>query len=132
MLSGLEEIADRPDEDEPADDHERIRQRVAARDARKRATRGFARGGNLFGALLNGVRDGTGVEVVAVRVLWWRERCIAIAVGGLSGRGLAGRAMHVESVLDQRHAETGPRPVFGCVGGVKEVGEEEADEREGH
>ena len=42
------------------------------------------------------------------------------------------RAFHVEAVLDESEAEAGARAVFGGVGGVEEVGEEEADELEGH
>lgn len=50
---------------------------------------------------------------------------------GIRGASAAGAA-HIEAVLDEGDAETGARAVLGGVGGVQEVGEEEANELEGH
>jgi hypothetical protein len=58
-------------------------------------------------------------------------RKLGVGVCGWSGRG-GGATLHVEAVLDQGEAEAGPGPVLGCVAAVEQVGEQEADELEGH
>ena len=54
-------------------------------------------------------------------LLWWRRsasqrRC----------------ALHAEAVLHERDAESGPGAIFCSVGGMEEIGEEEADDLERH
>ena len=53
----------------------------------------------------------------------WRAR-----FGNAAGSCVA----HLEAVLHECDSETGAGAVFCCVAGVEEVGEEEADELEGH
>ena len=66
-----------------------------------------------------------------IRIVWdpisWCVRSRSAVHGALSG-GVA----HLETVLYERDTETGSRAVLGGVCGVKEVGEQEADELEGH
>lgn len=50
---------------------------------------------------------------------------------GIRGASAAGTA-HVEAVLNKGDAKTGARAILSRVGGVQEVGEEEANELEGH
>lgn len=65
------------------------------------------------------------VKIVRVRI--WRGRVTRSIIGA----GIL-RALHHEAELDQRDAQAGARSVFGGVGGVQKVGEQEADELEGH
>ena len=61
------------------------------------------------------------------------DACVEAAGAGVvvaSGEGR--RGFHGEAVLDEGDAEAGAGAVFGRVGGVQEVCEEEADELEGH
>ena len=68
------------------------------------------------------------VEVVVVWVAWLRVLRI---LSGWRGHA-ASRTLHVESVLHECYAQAGSGAVFGGVGGVEEVREEETDELEGH
>lgn len=127
MPPRLEEVPHGPDQNEPAHNHQHVRQPLAARDTRDRA-----RGGRC-GALARShgggrsATDGAGIEVVRVGVLGLR-----VGVVGAAGRGFALSSTHVEAVLHEGDAEPGSRTVFGGVRGVEEVGEEETDELEGH
>lgn len=61
--------------------------------------------------------------------IWW------LTESGIAGRwrcGSTGGAFHVEAILYQRDAETSSRAVFGGVGGVQEIGEEESDKLKRH
>lgn len=116
---GLYVVADGPDEDEPADDHEDVGDPVAAGDVVH---------GPPGGALVAGA-DRVRVEVVAVRV-----RRLRVAVRGAAAVHAAARRrpLHVEPVLDKCDAKPGARPVLRRVRRVQEVGEQETDQLEGH
>ena len=129
MPARLDEVRHRLDEEEPAHDHERVRDALAGEDGppRRRARtavgighRRHGRGGG------GGVRHGRGVEVVAIGV----GRLAVLLVGVAAAGG--GGAFHDEAVVDERDAKAGAGAVLGGVGGVQEVGEEEADKLEGH
>lgn len=44
----------------------------------------------------------------------------------------AAGTLHVETILNKGDSKSGTRSILGCVCGVKEIGEEETDELEGH
>lgn len=48
------------------------------------------------------------------------------------GDAAGGCVAHLEAVLHEGDSEAGARAVLCCVAGMEEVGEEEADELEGH
>ncbi len=127
MPPRLEEIAHGPDKNEPAYNHEHVGQPLAARDTRDGA-RGRRRG-SLARSHSGGrsAADRARVEVVRVGVLRLRIGVIGAASGGLALSGA-----HVEAVLHEGNAKAGSRPVLGGVRGVEEIGEQEADECEGH
>lgn len=127
MPPRLEEIPHCPDQNEPAHNHQHVRQPLAARDTRDRARGG--RCGGLAGSHGGGrgATDGAGIKVVRVGVL---GLCVGVVSAGSGGFTLSGA--HVEAVLHKGDAEPGSRTVFGGVRGVEEVGEEETDKLEGH
>lgn len=62
--------------------------------------------------------------------IWWLTK------GGVAGGRIWGcswgRASHGKAVLYEGDAKTGTRAILGGVGGVEEIGEEKADQLEGH
>ena len=137
MPPRAEEIADGPDENEPAHNHQRVCEPLAAETARSTSIRRIgSRLRSLSHRSIRGrggaVRDFRRVEVVTVGVLWGEERGGGVATTTVRwGCVFADVASHEESVLHHGDAEAGPGSVFGGVGGVEEVGEEETDDLEG-
>jgi len=119
MAHCLQVIAHSPDENKPPDNHEDVREPVAAVKARHASTV----------VRLVVVR----VVVVRIWVLWPRK---AIATDARSHGPITAWpdirfTVHVEAVVDERDAETKARAILGRVRGVQEVGEEKADELKG-
>lgn len=116
MPAGLEELAEGAHEDEPAGNHERVSEPVGG----GHALRGG--GGDIGGA----GDEGVWIKVVRVRVGRGRDE-----IGGGAGAGADCGGAHTETVLDEGDAEAGFRAVLCGVGGMQQVGEQEADELEG-
>lgn len=117
-----DEIAHALDQDEPAHNHQSVGEPIAARDAGASAS-----GLCGIGALGDFIR----VEVVTVGVVG--DACVEVLTGvAVSTPRVEGSGAEAEAELDEGDAEAGAGAVFGGVGRVQEVGEQEADELEGH
>lgn len=121
-----QEVTHTPDKYEPTHDHQDVCQPLRRRDATSTTRRSIS----------NTISYHIRVEIVSV---WIRRRAththvpIAGAVAhGAATAATAARALHREAVLYERDAQAGARPVLGRVRGVQEIGEQEADELEGH
>ena len=97
--AGLEELAEGAHEDEPAGDHERVREPVGGEHALGGGGGGVGGGGH------GGARD-EGVRVEVVRVWVGGGRDEVCGVGG-AGAGADGGGAHAEAVLDEGDAEAG-------------------------
>lgn len=114
MSSRLEEIAYRSNQDEPAHNHEHIRQPLAAGDtADAAASVGTSRGGG--GGSGGRIANFGRVEVVTIWILWRRH------ITRVRRVRFRRSPAHVEAELHECDAQTGPGTVLGCVRGVKEV-----------
>lgn len=121
MPPRLEEIAQRPDQDKPTNNHQRIRQPLAARDTRQRTLRRRLlsarrhRPGGGSGSGSSTIPHGARIEIDTVRVRGLREPT--------RGVGVARRrsTAHVKAVLDESDAQASSRTILGGVRGVEEV-----------
>ncbi len=129
MPPRLEEITDRSNQYEPSHNHQYIRKPVATRYARYRTRTPLSGCDSSRGSGF--IRHSVRVEIMAVGVWRLAEMRFPARRRGIR-RGSAAGAAHVEAVLHEGDAETGARAVLGGVSGVQEVGEEEANELEGH
>ena len=118
-----DEVADALDQDEPADDHQAVGQPVAPR---------HARGGTTSCVAAAAARHVVRVEVVRVGVVGDAAVEVRVGVVVAAAGGVEGCGAEAEAELDEGDAEACARAVLRSVGGVQEVGEEEADELEGH
>ena len=112
----LQVVGHSPDEDEPPDNHEDVRQPIATVKVRYSSARVVRR---------------FGIRVIVVRIRVLRS-CEAIPTNAGShfptARPDVRVAVHVEAVMDKGDAETETRAVLGRVGRVQKVGEKEADQ----
>lgn len=115
-----QEIRNAPYKNEPAHDHEHVREPIRRRDAavHRHATT-IARHSGIFGR-----------EVVAVGICRGAGEIACRRGGRTTGRGDC--AFHGEAELDEGYAQAGEGAVLGGVRGVQEVGEQEANDLEGH
>lgn len=120
----LEVVTDRPNKNEPSNNHENISNPVRARNV-------------CDATATSAVPRVHAVRIEIVRVWIGRAR---VAVRGIAAHPLAAHAacsraagaLHVKPILDQSDAQTGTRAVLRCVRRVEEIGEQETDELEGH
>ena len=97
VAAGLEVLADCADEDEPADDHEGVRDPVAGVHACEVGMGGSSGGG--------GIDDAAGVEVVRVWIARGRGEVAAVAGGPVGVRGAGDAGLEAEAVLHEGDAE---------------------------
>ena len=69
---------------------------------------------------------------MGVGVVWYAAVEVLVGVVVARAARVEGCRAEAKAKLDEGDAETGARSVLCGVGGVQEVGEEEADELEGH